>query len=205
MALISCHTISIMRKLTIPPKLADEFLTVETIWHSSGSTRRVDALLLSWIKFEKQLRKLFCFLVYQHPNITRANITDIMAAMAGNRDLNPGTLQDCTAALGVTSVPTLVGSSHGVLKKELDRIKKYRNKLMHGQISGQGIKSVQLERDVVLIIDWMSKLADGAENQFGYDGLRRDTFKNAKQAKTVIQNFPFNDGATFDAWLKNNT
>lgn len=194
-----------MRKLTIPPKLADEFLTVEMIWHSSGSTRRVDALLLSWIKFEKQLRKLFCFLVYQHPDITRVNITDIMAAMAGNRDLNPSTLQDCIAALGVTPVPTLVGGNHGLLKKELARIKKYRNKLMHGQISGQGIKSVQLERDVLLIIDWMSNLADGSDQQFGYDGLRRDTFQQAKKAKVVVQNFPFHDAATFDAWLRNNT
>jgi hypothetical protein len=154
-----------MRKLTIPPKLAEEFLTVETIWHSSGSTRRVDALLLSWIKFEKQLRKLFCFLVYQHPNITRVNITTIMMAMAGNRGLNPASLQDCIAALGVTPVPTLVGTRHVMLKKDLDRIRKYRNKLMHGQISGQGIKSVQLERDVLLIIDWMSNLAHVSTGQ----------------------------------------
>lgn len=194
-----------MRKLTIPPKLSEEYHTVEVIYHSSGSTRRVDALLLAWIKYEKQLRKLFCFFVYQHQAITRANITGIMDAMAGNRDLNPTTLQNCIAALGVTPVPVLVGNNHAALKKELDRIKKYRNKLMHGQVSGQSIQSRQLERDIIWIIEWMSALADGADKAFGYDGLRRNTFFHAKQASVVVQKFPFQDAKTFDSWLKSQT
>lgn len=194
-----------MRKLTIPEKLAEDFQTIEVVYHSSGSTRRVDALLLAWIKYEKQLRKLFCFFVYQHPNVTRANITEIMDAMATNRDLNPTTLEACILALGVTPVPMLVGNRHASLKKEIDRIKKYRNKLMHGQISGQSIRSAQLERDLIWIIDWMRSLADGADQAFGYDGLRRNTFFHAKQQSVVVQNFPFNDGKTFDAWLKAQT
>lgn len=194
-----------MKKLIIPAKLAEEFVTVEAIYHSSGRTRRVDALLLSWIKYEKQLRKLFSFLVYQHQAITRANIMEIMDAMAGNRDLNPSTLQDCIAALGVTPVPTLVGNSHGALKVELDRIKKYRNKLMHGQVSGQSIQSRQLERDIVWITDWMSALADGADVAFGYDGLRRNTFLHAKKESVVVQKYPFQDAKTFTAWLKAQT
>lgn len=194
-----------MRKLVIPPKLTEEFVTIELIYRSVGKTRRVDAMLLTWIKYEKQLRKLFCFLVYQHPNIDRANSTEIMDAMAGNRNLNPASLQDCIAALGVTPVPTLVGNDHAALKAELDRIKKYRNKLMHGQISGQSIQSAQLERDIGWIIKWMTALADGADEAFGYDGLRRNTFTNAKKANVVVQKFPFKDGKTFDKWLRAQT
>jgi hypothetical protein len=78
-----------MRKLNLPAKLSEEFHTVDVIYQSSGKTRRVDALLLCWIKYEKQLRKLFCFLVYQHQSITRENITDVIDAMAANRKLNP--------------------------------------------------------------------------------------------------------------------
>lgn len=59
-----------MRKLSIPAALKQEFATVEAIWHSGAETRRVDALLLCWIKYEKQLRRLFCFLVFQHSRIT---------------------------------------------------------------------------------------------------------------------------------------
>lgn len=173
------------------------------------SIRRQDASCRRDVAYldqvEKQLRKLFCFLVYQHPNIDRANSTEIMDAMAGNRNLNPVSLQDCIAALGVTPVPTLVGNDHAALKAELDRIKKYRNKLMHGQISGQSIQYAQLERDIGWIIKWMTALADGADEAFGYDGLPRNTFTNAKQANVVVQKFPFKDGKTFDKWLRAQT
>jgi hypothetical protein len=36
-----------MLKLVIPAQLKEEFATVETVWHSTGKTRRVDALMLS--------------------------------------------------------------------------------------------------------------------------------------------------------------
>lgn len=42
--------VTIMLKLTIPDLLKEEFATVETLWHSTGKTRRVDALMLSSIK-----------------------------------------------------------------------------------------------------------------------------------------------------------
>ncbi len=194
-----------MRKLNIPKKLVQEFATVEAVWCSQGPTRRVDAVMLSWIKYEKQLRRLFCFVVYQHPNITHATLKDVMSVMANNRNLNPTTFVDCIAALNVTPVKTLVGSKHALLAKELVRIKKYRNKLMHGQISGQNIRSAQLERDTLLIVEWMSSLADGGDKVFGYDGLRRNTFVHAKKASVVAQNFPFHDAATFKAWLEYQT
>ncbi len=64
-----------MRKLVIPAQLKEEFATVETVWHSTGKTRRVDALMLSWVKYEKELRRLFCFFVFQHPKIDADNFT----------------------------------------------------------------------------------------------------------------------------------
>src|ERR1019366_4748399 len=56
-----------MRKLVIPDALKDEFATVEVLWYSNAETKRVDSLALSWIKYEKQLRRLFTFFIYQHP------------------------------------------------------------------------------------------------------------------------------------------
>jgi hypothetical protein len=60
-----------MLKLNIPETLRVEFSTVQALWDSEAETRRVDALILSWTKYEKQLRRLFCFLVFQHPKIDR--------------------------------------------------------------------------------------------------------------------------------------
>src|SRR5665213_1061795 len=112
-----------MLKLIIPKQLREEFATVDTLWHSSGKTRRVDALMLSWVKYEKQLRRLFCFFIFQHPKIDAGEIDRVIAVLAENRNLYPETFIAGIKALGVTSVPDLLGSRHAGLRREIDRIK----------------------------------------------------------------------------------
>ncbi|MBI5463046.1 MAG: hypothetical protein HY941_12745 [Gammaproteobacteria bacterium] len=192
-----------MLKLTVPPTLKQEFATVEALWHSGAETRRVDSFLLSWVKYEKQLRRLFCFLVYQHPNITSKTINSVIGILAQSNNLYPDTFIRGIAALGVTPVPTLIGQRHQQLESEIARIKKYRNKLMHGQASGFSIQSAQLERDVKHIIEWIEALAIGADATFGYDGLRRNTFREAKaNVNIAVAAFPFNTNAAFGKWLR---
>src|SRR5882672_338421 len=145
-----------MRKLKIPPALEPEFCTIRAIWNTNGETRRIDALVLSWVKYEKQLRRLFSFFVFQHPNITVTTLDRVIAAFAENRNLYPETFISGIEALGVTPLPKLLGSEYTTLWPEILRIKAYRNKIMHGQLTGQGIKSPQIERDVVHIIDWIA-------------------------------------------------
>jgi hypothetical protein len=192
----------LMRKLIIPAQLQEEFATVETLWHSTGKTRRVDALMLSWVKYEKQLRRLFCFFVFQHPKIAGNQIDAVIMVLAENRNLYPETFIAGIEALGVTSVPDLLGPSHAELWRHINRIKKYRNKLMHGQITGQNIKSPQLERDVLWIVEWVGCLASAAENTFGYDGLKRNTYSVARAAsKIAVGQYPFTTPAELKTWL----
>src|SRR5436190_24018605 len=109
-----------MPTLTIPSALAQEFATVAAVWHSNGETRRVDALLLSWIKHEKQLRRLFCFLLYQHPNIRADNIDTVITALANERKLYPETFVVGINDLGVGSLNDIVGPRYAAFKTELD-------------------------------------------------------------------------------------
>ena len=191
-----------MRKLIIPEALKTEFATVETIWDTDGETRRVDALVLSWVKYEKQLRRLLSFFVFQHPKITANTLDAVILAFADNRNLYPETFISGIKALGVTPLPKLLGNSHAQLWSEITRIKKYRNKLMHGQLTGQGIKSPQLERDVIHIINWISAVAQAADAAFGYDGLRRNTYVAAKASAGLhVQNYPFSTPTELKAWL----
>jgi hypothetical protein len=191
-----------MRKLTIPDALKTEFATVEAIWHTDAETRRVDALALSWIKYEKQLRRLFSFFVFQHTNITADTLDDVIAAFADNRHLYPETFIAGIEALGLPSLPQLLGGLHGQLWPEITRIKDYRNKIMHGQLTGQKIQSPQIERDVIVIVGWISAMASAADTAFGYDGLKRNTYKLAKSCPTVhVQNFPFTTPEELKAWL----
>lgn len=192
-----------MLKLAISDALHQEFATVRALWESDAETRRVDALLLSWVKYEKQLRRLFCFLVFQHPNITGEEIAGVISELAANDRLYPETFIRAIKSLGVAPVPTLVGARHTALVAEVQRIKKYRNKLMHGQVTGLAITSRQLERDVLWLVDWIECLSAGAQAIFGYDGLRRKTFRAAKSTAIIaVEDFPFSTPAEFGAWLR---
>lgn len=191
-----------MRNLEIPDALKVEFATVEAIWQTTCETRRVDALVLSWVKYEKQLRRLFSFFVFQHPNITADKLDEVIAAFVANRNLNPETFISGIKQLGVTPLPALMGAAYTKLWPGITRIKKYRNKIMHGQVTGQGIKSPQLEKDVILIVDWISAVALAANTAYGYDGLRRNTYVAAKKsAKVPVQNYPFTTPVELKVWL----
>ena len=192
-----------MLKLDIPAPLRQEFATVEAIWQSSAKTRRVDSLILCWVKHEKQLRRVFSFLVYQHPKITKDNITTIIDAFAKNRNLCPETFIRAIKGLGVKPIPDLVGQQHAELASELARIKKYRNKLIHGQVTGYSIQSNQLEHDVKFLVRWVAALATGADTAFGYNGLTRNTYREAKaNANIAVAAYPFKTPAEFQAWLE---
>ena len=180
-----------------------EFATIEELWQSAAETRRVDALVLSWVKYEKQLRRLFCFLVFQHPNITDKTINSVITALVQHNSLYPETFIRGIKALGVKPVPALVGSTHTQLSAEVARIKKYRNKLIHGQATGLSIPSRQLEHDIRHLVHWVSALAAGADAAFGYDGLRRNTFKAAKASASIaVTAFPFTSPSSFGVWLR---
>jgi len=182
--------------------LEEEFATVILIANSDCRTRGLDSLLLAWTKYEKQLRKLFCFLVYQHPDIGTSEIGDVVEALAQNRWLYPRTFIAAVEALGVGSIQSLIGTDYEELATQLERIQKYRNKLVHGQVTGLGLATEDLLEDVNHIAAWMTALASGAQRKFGYDGLRRDSFVQAKGTDIIaVAKYPFASASEFKAWL----
>jgi hypothetical protein len=145
---------------------------------------------------------LFCFFVFQHPKIGADKIDQVIAVLAENQKLYPETFILGIEKLGVTSVPDLLGPRYAELSREMARIKKYRNKLIHGQITGQGIKSPQLERDVLWIVEWVGCLATAAEGTFHYDGLKRNTYSVARSASQIaVSKYPFTTPAELKTWL----
>lgn len=190
-----------MLRLAIPNELRTEFATLESLWGSAAETRRTDSMLLAWVKYEKQLRRLFCFLVFQHPSISEASIDEVISTMAQNRNLNPDTFLSGIAALGVRSVPEILGENYPRLWPEMQKIKLVRNKLMHGQITGAGVTSRQLERHVLTIVDWVTCVARAAHSAYGYDGLKRNTFRVAKASGDAVAAYPFADVLEFKSWL----
>jgi hypothetical protein len=162
----------------------------------------VDSLILSWVKYEKQLRRLFCFLVFQQPQLDKKEIDEFVQVLADNNKLYPETFIYAIEALGAISIQTLLDRDYPRLWEGITRIQKYRNKLMHGQMTGQSIQSPQIEADVILVIEWISRVADAAYKAYGYDGLTRNTKRAAKTVNKInLAQFPFSTAQEFESWL----
>jgi hypothetical protein len=111
-----------MRTLMLSPLLKQEFATVESLWHSNAETRRVDSLILSWVKYEKQLRRLFCFLVFQQESITEEIVDEVITILAQNQKLYPETFIAGIKELGVPSVAQLLGPRYEELQDEISTV-----------------------------------------------------------------------------------
>lgn len=182
--------------------LAAEFVTLDAVLTSEGITSRVDALILAWVKMEKQLRKLFCFLVYQHPTFGDNNIDQVIKVIAENKNLYYHSFIKCIDNLGPLCVRDVVGPEYDRYLNEIKRIHEHRNKLLHGQITGKGLTRRQLEKDISLLRQWISLLAASGQRAFGYDGVGRNTFRKAKaMLPAPNRQYPFSTVQEFRQWL----
>jgi hypothetical protein len=115
-----------MQALELPPALSKEFMTVNAALTSGGPTRTVDALLLSWIKHEEQMRRLFSFLVFQHPALKADE-----SALDEFVDVAQHLAEDATSYVRCAEAAKEIGVSRSFLVKELKAGKcTYRTKLL---------------------------------------------------------------------------
>lgn len=86
--------------------------------------------------------------------------------------------------------------------KKIGKVGERRNKLLHGQITGEDLGADNLRNDVRELVDWVGRLGTTADSQLGYDGLRRNTYEQAKTKKNTSEPTSlFNDPDSFKAWL----
>jgi len=191
-----------MYNLIVPDALATEFATVKAIWAVDAKTRCVDALILTWVKYEKQTRRLFTYLVLQHPELDDQARAEVDSAIAGNNRLYPRQCLSGIEALGGQSMAVLLGPTYAQLSSHITRIQGYRNKIFHGQLTGRKLTALQLSADVHHLIAWVDALGVTALRAFGYDGLARNTRRLAGTRPAQHLNFPFNTSAEFSTWLR---
>jgi hypothetical protein len=184
---------------------AEEMATVDAVLASGATTRRTDAFVLTWVKMEKQLRRLFSFIVYQNPAFSKSDENALVKVFVDNNHLYADSFIKCINALGTKTVADLVGQDYAHYQTEIKRIKKYRNKILHGQITGENLQSPQLEKDIKLLRKWIEDLAEGGVNSFGYDGIARNTFRKAKAVSAIASiQYPFSTVDAFKKWLRKN-
>lgn len=158
--------------------IENDFANVELLIEKGGDKAGVDCFVLSWVRLERQMRRLFTFSIYQ-----TAKSSEVQALI---NTLNGETIYFEDFIFGFNyihpagkNVADLVGPDYREL---LDKIqaaeKKVRHKIFHGQITREGLEKLDLLKLSKIIRTWCDKLAAGAELYMGYKGFGY-SFKDA--------------------------
>ena len=160
----------------------EEFATIDLLLPSNTLTGRTDAFILAWVKIEKQIRRIFTYVVYQSPAFSSKD--DIIKIIASNPRLYFENFVKGFDALYPTPFDQIIGSRYAKFMKDFARIKKYRNKILHGQLTGLALDAAKLTTEVELMREWVSLVAEKMCAEIGYDGVEPNAFR-----KSNVKNF----------------
>ncbi|GEO85551.1 MULTISPECIES: hypothetical protein [Alphaproteobacteria] len=152
-----------------------EFATVNLILESECQTRAVDGFCLAWIKLERQLRKLTAYLLYQASEITVRDAGKLREAFYGHGSLDYTSFIGAIHHLSGVSVGNMIGERYRPLRKEIQGCYRIRQKIFHGQQTGQSLDREALLTRIAAIREWCRLLSSGAADHLGYDGFSGNT------------------------------
>ncbi|MET3524418.1 hypothetical protein [Mesorhizobium abyssinicae] len=162
----------------------NEFIPVDTILASTHRTRGVDAFTLTYLRADRQVRKVFTNLVFQSDAFDHRLSRELRQTLHDADDLSFKGLDKGIAVLAGKTLADMVGAEHARLMKVLWTAKGYRNKLFHGQLPDQFVSTnefIEIERD---IRQWCRLLATGAQLHTGYNGFA-DSHRKTKRPEIV--------------------
>lgn len=158
-----------------------EFETVDILLRSEAETLGVDAFALSLIKAERQIRKLFTFLMYQYPVFSSSDFTSFRNTLAANNRVYFDGFVKGIDKLYPRTVKDLIGKEYDRLLASINRAIEYRNKIFHGQVTKKRLSRHDLLRFASDIRLWCETLAQEAEKEFGYDGFGRNSLRKSRK------------------------
>ena len=94
-------------------------------------------ICLTWIKLERQLRKLAANLVYQASTVQNSDQVRFRKAIYDNSGLSHHTFMGAIHHLSGKSLKDLMGEQYRPLKKSIDASYAIRQKIFHGQQTGK--------------------------------------------------------------------
>jgi hypothetical protein len=149
----------------------EAFRPVDDLLNSGHRTKGVDAFTLSYLRAERQIRKIFTHLVFQSDAFSHANSQQLRRKLYDAPDLSYKKLTNGIERLAGLTVAEMVGPEFDRLVRVLQKAKGYRDKLFHGQLPDQYVSTeefIEIERE---IRNWCWLLAVGAQKRIGYDGI----------------------------------
>lgn len=166
----------------------EEFKTVDLVLLSGASTMCVDAFCLTWIKFERQLRKLAANLLFQASDLLEDDEdskSKLRAALARKSKLNHNRFIHGIEKLTATTARQIMGNDYKSLRRSIETAYTYRNKLFHGQQTGHNLNQEQLMLVQSDVRQWCEILAQEGFSRFGYDGFSRNSLHKTNRPEVV--------------------
>jgi len=136
-----------------------------------------DAFILLYMRFERQCRKLFVWLLVRHYNIPFSTVESLLAEGEwGAKEFING-----FDKLSVRRNFKSIVSGHGgisadrfkMLKREFleAQIRKHRGKIIQGSLTGKQLSSSKLADYCGHLIDWINAVTASMTAVYGYDGV----------------------------------
>lgn len=176
-----CICVPRTNKMGYLDNVTKEFQTVDLLLDSDTKTRRTDAFVISWIKVEKQVRKLFTYLIFQYPAFDRKHVQEIIKLISSKQNLYFENFIKGFDAIYPKSFANVVGAKYAEFMSDKKRIKKFRNKILHGQLTGEALSAEDLSIEVDIIREWCSTVAKKMRDEIHYDGFGRNSFRKCEK------------------------
>ncbi|WP_404995386.1 hypothetical protein [Cupriavidus pauculus] len=167
--------------------IADEFAVIDMIAQSELPTSAVDAFSLSVIKMERQLRRLFTYLVFQSDAFDASHVEGLRGVLNANDRVYFWGFERGIGVLHQSSVRQMLGATYDDLEPSIREAIAARNKIFHGQLTNRCLQREDLTAFVGSIRSWCERLADTARLELGYDGFARHSFR--KGPREIVARF----------------
>ena len=181
-----------------------EFKVVDLILASDFETRGVDAFSLSILKMERQIRKIFTHIVFQHKSFGNEDIQKLIDSLVENKIIQFKHFIPAINSLYPKTVEDIYGGNYTDSKNRVDDAEKIRNKIFHGQTTGRNLTRAELVGAVTNLRCWCANMATSFNREIGYDGFARDSYrKSALPEAFESVNWLFNSIEQYSVFLSN--
>lgn len=156
-----------------------EFGVVELIIRDGGATAGVDALTLTVIKTERQMRRLMTHAVFQSNAFERKDVAALRDLLVAQRGIYFEQLRKGFELISGLEVADLLADNTGAYDADIDKVRHTRNKLFHGQLTNEMLGTTELLERTRRLLNWSKMLGEACLDRFGYEGFDSSYVKSA--------------------------
>ena len=129
----------------------------------------------------KQIRKIFTHLIYQYECFKPSDNKKIINILSANKNIYFRHLIIGINLIYFKEIKDIYGVGYEVDYNYICNLKNFRNKIFHGQLTGQELSRTELTEFVTIMKRWSKQIAESFQDEINYDGFERNSLKKSKK------------------------